>query len=260
MRDGGIYCLRHVEVYQNSEIAASGKTPCFVSTISFKRDELKGRTVDYSHQEVPRDHLQTRYGFIINDKSPEDHAHSPGADADWCDEARNPAWAANALAFPGVETRKVDMTPYNGTATRGGGPNGSKVSQWRQLIFYRMRKEGPGDLDEMNLNLHACAHMYASDRNSLFLAQRALGYEKELAPMGSLAHSVVFHGAAEDMRMVDEKDDDKWFVQEAWTSASGENRLVHNSRLWDYKEGKIIAQTTQDGMMRIPLETSESKL
>ena len=43
----------------------------------------------------------------------------------------------------------------------------------------------------------------------------------------------------------------KMYVQESWASNSGTDRLCHNSRLWDYDEGRIIATTIQDGMMRI---------
>lgn len=238
-------------MFQNSDLALDGKVPCFVSTISFKRDEQKGRSQDFSHQNAPQNHLWKQYAKVLEGKTPDDHPRSPASDVEWWYESRTPKSIEHAEMFPGIDVRKVDMKLYNKVAVPGGGPNGEGASSWRQLSFYRMRKEGPGDLDEMNLNLHACAHMYASDRNSLFLVQRALGFEKEWATMGSLAHTVVFHGASEDMRMVDSRDNDKWFVQEAWTSASGDNRVVHNSRLWDIEEGRIVAQTIQDGMMRV---------
>ena len=43
----------------------------------------------------------------------------------------------------------------------------------------------------------------------------------------------------------------KVFVQESWTSNSGAGRLCHNTRLWDYDKGTLIATTLQDGMMRV---------
>ena len=51
--------------------------------------------------------------------------------------------------------------------------------------------------------------------------------------------------------MVDERGRPKWFVQEAWTSNSGENRGCHESRLWDWEGGQVVATTLQDGMMRV---------
>jgi acyl-CoA thioesterase len=70
--------------------------------------------------------------------------------------------------------------------------------------------------------------------------------------MGSLGHTVIFHAGAERLRTVDRSTKRRrWFVQEAWTSNSGENRGCHESRLWDWKKGEVVATTLQDGMVRI---------
>jgi acyl-CoA thioesterase len=107
------------------------------------------------------------------------------------------------------------------------------------------------EMDDMNL--HACAHLYACDRNSLFLGQRAHGFESILSEAGSLSITVVFHGPPQRLNMIDKGTGKrKMFVQESWASNSGADRLCHNSRLWDYDEGRIIATTLQDGMMRFP--------
>jgi acyl-CoA thioesterase len=147
------------------------------------------------------------------------------------------------------------MTKYNGRVGLGGGKDGEAISRYRQLLFYRLYQDG--ESDTVDLNLHAAAHLYTSDRNSLFLMQRALGYEEVVCSLASLSHTVVFHGFAEDLCMVGEGGKSKWFVQESWTSHGGENRGTHHSLLWDCDQGKVIATTLQDGMMRVPKESAD---
>ena len=166
-------------------------------------------------------------------------------------------WKQRGEAFPGLEMRKVDMRRYH-KSVHAGGVNGGggemRSERWRLLMFYRLLKEGDvrSDMrgeqaeDEDDLNLHACAHLYGSDRNSLFLGQRALGHESIIGQLGSLAHTVIFHGPVSEVKMVDEKGRRKMFVQESWVSNSGADRVCHNSRLWDYEEGKVIATTMQE--------------
>ncbi|KIX08235.1 acyl-CoA thioesterase II [Rhinocladiella mackenziei CBS 650.93] len=260
LRDGGIYCLRSVDVFQESEAAARGTSPCFVATISFKRSELASKKwVGFEHQNVSKDHLKSTYASVLGGLNPENHPEAPGADALWWEEEEADAWNRTAAAFPGVETRKVDMTKYNGKIEPGGGKEGQGASRYRQLLFYRLvQDDEPSERKQAatDLNLHAAAHLYASDKNSLFLIPRALGYERVVTTMASLSHTVVFHGLADHLRMVDGDGESKWFVQEAWTSNSGDNRACHNSILWDYDTGRVIGTTIQDGMIRFPRDPS----
>jgi hypothetical protein len=53
--------------------------------------------------------------------------------------------------------RKVDMTAYN---------KPRPTLERRQLQYYRVIGAMPSIEDDANL--HACAHLYASDRNGLF--------------------------------------------------------------------------------------------
>jgi acyl-CoA thioesterase II len=134
--------------------------------------------------------------------------------------------------FSGLECRKPDMSLYN---------KDKPPSDHRKLDYYRPT----GPMPTTNLNLHACAHLYASDRNSLFIISNAVGYGDEVGTMGSLSHSVVFHGTSKDLVMRD----DEWWLQEAWTPRSGHGRGMHESRIWD-KRGKLVASTWQDGLVR----------
>jgi hypothetical protein len=200
---------------------------------------------------------------VLEGKRCEDHPLAPGADALWWEQQEKEEWEREAAAFPGVECRKVDMKRYNfsNDGRTNEDENSDITSRWRQLLFYRLIQDDDSNVnDPVDLNLHAAAHLYASDRNSLFLIQRAAGYQDVRTTMASLSHTVVFHGLAEHLCMVDDSGKSKWFVQEAWTSGSGDKRGTHNSRLWDYEAGRVLATTLQDGMLRFPaVEPVEGK-
>lgn len=276
VRDGGVYALRQVEAYQNSKAAEYGKAPVFVCFVGFKRDEkkkhkagAKGHRQDFEHQECPKDWLRKEYGNVIGNKSFEDWPVSQGMDGMWPEGSMSiEMWKRRGDAYPGLEMRKVDMQHYARGAVKGALADGGEVARrWRLLQLYKIvvdeqeeseviaqkrKKTGADDV----LNLHACGHLYSSDRNSLFLAQRALAFERCSGHIGSLSHTVNFHGHASALRMVDSQGHRKVFAQEAWVSNSGADRVCHNSRLWDMESGQIIASTVQDGMMRIPVEQS----
>ena len=192
-----------------------------------------------------------------------------------------------ARNFPGVEIRKVDMRPYHREQTGTDADDGQSPEKYRQLCFYRLIVDDDNDNTkdtsppptDLDLNLHLCAHLYASDRNSLFLVQRALGHTLSQTQGASLSHTVVFHGSAARLNMLDANKDNKpkWFVQEAWTEWSGDGRCGHESLLWDWdgdggaggggggggskgggKGATVVASTMQDGMMRV-LETEHGK-
>jgi acyl-CoA thioesterase len=97
-------------------------------------------------------------------------------------------------------------------------------------------------------NLHACAHLYASDRNSLFIISNALGFGDQVGTMGSLSHSVVFHVPSEELLFRGDGKDE-WWIQEAWTPRSGQGRGLHESWIWS-PEGVHVATTWQEGLVR----------
>lgn len=259
IRDGGVYCLRAVDARQEGKI-------CFSCLCSFKRREPK--QCSYSHQ--PAADIGNRYRSVLEGKRPEDHPIAPGIDAPWWEEGVKKG-DFTECEFPGVEVRKVDMGRYNETDEVRKNPH-----TYRQLQFYRLRgspdgEENPEDREKIKSqdrageydNLYACAHMYASDKNSLFVITRALGQANNWVTMASLSLTVVFHEHGEALRMIDwdstkqmEGLQKKWFVQEAWTSRSGENRGLHESRLWS-PDGTLLATTLQDSMIRFKNTVSE---
>ena len=280
-RDGGIYCLRQIDAYQLDEPLSSVKlalTPCFVATASFKRQEEYG-TVPTPHlpqqpipplkyipwrlESLPSDHLIRTFPQLA--QAPTSHDHAPSADFSWYVlAARSGGIEDSAPAFPGVEMRKPDLEPWheqNGAfAGMSPGP-----SAYRLLHVYRIIEDDGADPPDLlglpgnehwdKVNLHAAAHLYASDRNGLFLIARALGFGSGNFRITSLSHSVVFHAPPEEFLMANEDGSTRWFVQEAWTSVGGGNRGMHESRLWRWneesKQGALVAGTWQDGMVRL---------
>jgi len=219
-----MYCTRAVDALQNSKI-------CFSSLCSFKRAE--GRQT-FHHQ--PALALE-RFRSLLSGKMPEDHLPSPSLDADWWIEQVQRGDIPEP-EFPGLDVRKVDMTSYNAAEEVKRSPE-----KYRQLTLYALKgspqdsdvalskeelesREMTGEFD----NVYACAHMYASDKNSLLLIPPALGH-KTWSAMASLTLTVIFHHHGEALRMIDwdvgeEKNEKslprKWFIQEGWTPTSGE--------------------------------------
>lgn len=147
--------------------------------------------------------------------------------------------------FPGLVTKKVDMKPYNSPRL---------PLDRRQLTIYH----AIGDLPPASSspNLHACAHLYASDRNSLFIIPKFWDIGDNYTAMASLNHTVVFHGGADLVDAQTEDGTSKWFVQEARTDRVADGRGMHHSRILDL-EGRHIATTMQDGMIRLGFHEEE---
>lgn len=251
LRDGFMYSTRAVDVRQDGKI-------CFSCVCSFKRDENQRL---FHHQPLP---AQARFKEVLSAKRAEEQPVSPSVDADW--------WIDNVRQgnieepeFPGLDVRKTDMKDYNQRKEIRERPD-----QYRQLTQYRLKglpdedptatlaqikeRDQAGEYD----NLYACAHMYASDKNSLLLIPRALGI-KRWSEMASLTLTVIIHQHSEALRMIDwaatqtDKGHDvamKWFIQENWTPQSAENRAVHESHLWS-PDGTLIATSLQDSMLRL---------
>ena len=274
IRDGYNYCTRAVTVVQDA-----GQT-MFTCTCSFKREEVSPFDVQ---EQVD---LKKKYHDVVNGKQnePMEHACAPSNDSEFFRETYLPAHPEHFNPIGGLHLRKADMSAYN--ASRD-------ALDRRQLIFYTLRGSlplpsapfppGPNKINvTREANLHACAHLYASDRNSLFIVPNHLDRGREFTRMASLSHSVIFHVGVKDLIMppeprinhssadhtlwedeklslctldgYEEKDRDadgrKWFVQEAWMTRATGGRGLHTSRMWDYERGVHIATTFQDGLIR----------
>ncbi|KAK3067000.1 hypothetical protein LTR53_016373 [Teratosphaeriaceae sp. CCFEE 6253] len=153
-------------------------------------------------------------------------------------------------AFPGLKLHKVDMDAYNSSKPSHG-------LEHKNLKWYAVRGDMPRVEDDPNM--HVCAHLYASDRNSLFVISNHLGVGDDYSQMGSLSHTVIIHGTAAELEMTDRATNEpRWFCQEAWTGGSRQGRGTHQSRMWA-DDGLHIATTLQDGMVRLREEGKEGK-
>src|SRR5262249_51657318 len=155
----------------------------------------------FGHQSLPPAYLLTHYASVLptghgpnREHDPSMHPLSPGVDASRGLTQAVSASRGTTKVFPGVEMRKVDMNAYNGAVSAGGsvrvrGVGDGGVQGWRQLTFYRIILPDHNEEDQVDeeeeIALDISAHLYASDRNSLFLIQRALGYEERLCPLAS---------------------------------------------------------------------------
>jgi len=265
---------------------AAEKGTMFTCTCSFKRDE--GSPVEYQDAV----NLKERFAEVLEGKENEPMLHpvAPSQDSEWFHKTYLSKHPDHFNPVGGLHLRKADMKKYNDTQT---------PIDKRQLTFYTLRGSlplptapyppGPTSSHTTSLtreaNLHACAHLYASDRNSLFIIPNHLSLGRNYTRMASLSHTVIFHVGIRDLvippeprinhpnadpTLFDEgslplcnvegdlkgdKDGRKWFVQESWVTRAAGGRGLHNSRLWDYERGVHIATTIQDGLIRFKPET-----
>jgi len=228
IRDGNRFCVRTVEVVQEED-----KGICFTSTCSFKLEEQN--LIDH------QDNLDIRekYKVALGEKTPEEVPEAPGVDSPWYwKHLEDHGYEANDK-LPGLRIRKVDMRSYN---------DSRNPLEKRQLYFYTPIGNLPPVTEQPNI--HACAHLYASDRNSLFIITNFTGVGDDYAQMGSLMHSVVFHVGMEGLDFYTKDGKPRWYTQESWMTRARQGRGMHNSRLWN-GEGLHVATTWQDGLVRI---------
>lgn len=250
----------------------------FTCTCSFKREEAS--SLEYQEKlDVKKAYKDVLAG---KENEPMEHPATPDQDSEEFRESYLPKHPEHFNPIPGLHLRKVEMQKYN---------HDKAPSDRRQLIFYTLRGTLPlptvpypppttAPFSVKAANLHACAHLYASDHNSLFLIPNHLGRGRDFTRMASIAHTVIFHTGIKDLIMTPEPrihsqhahptafqdesltlcdtngdqtsdtDGRKWFVQESWFSRAGSGRGLHHSRIYDYATGKHVATSMQDGLIR----------
>lgn len=220
VRDGKGFCVRTVQVTQ---VEMDGI--CFTCTASFKRYEPS--QIEYQ-EDID---LSQRYAQVLTESHPSKYADTPATEGPWSANYRGPP-------FPGLVTKKVEMGVYNASRS---------PLERRQLNFYTAVGDMPLFREEPNV--HVAAHLYASDRNSLFGVSRHMGVAENYSRTASLTHTVVLHSTGQMLDL----SAGKWFTQESWTDRFGDGRGVHHSRLWD-ERSRHLATTLQDGLIRLRFE------
>lgn len=242
IRDGRSYLTRFVTVTQEGD-----DDVCFTCTCSFKKAESNILDIQENVN------LWEQYKPALEGKRPEDHEECPGMDVPWYWKLREETGINDE--FPGLQSTKVDMDPYN---------KDRNPLDRKGLIFYRVIGHLPPDP-----NMHLCAHLYASDRNSLYIVANHLDAGDLWRSMSSLVHTTVFHGSTEGLMfgpsrnitspMDDRTGGGRWFCKEDWTTRAAAGRAMFHGRLWS-SDGTQVATLMQDGMIRYtkkPQATSE---
>lgn len=294
IRNGKGIRVRGVEVFQESA-KGGGKEMFFIATCSFKLREHSQISIQ---QQEGDDFLEDDFygeklygGVLKGKKDPmRDLEEVPGMDLtfyrkqkmlllddDDDDEEGKGKTKKNHDAFPGLQCRKVDMREWNSTR---------HPMERRQLIFYRMifdREKGEKEEEKedqgmgMNMNMQLCAHLYASDRNSLFIVANLFDLGDLFTNMSSLSHTVIFHAEEGEMRFGTPKTSTststtttkrtkspfhkannndgggRWFCMEVFGSRIHGGRAVHNCRIFN-DEGTHIATCMQDGLIRFAVD------
>lgn len=227
IRDGRSYATRIVNVTQ-----AKGKGVCFTCTCSFKTDEAGNLNAQGSVD------LWEKYDVVLRGKRPDDFPEAPGMDLPFYWKLLENGHPNDK--FPGLKTKKADMSAYN---------KQRDPLDRRQLIFYKPIGRLPPDL-----NLHMCAHLYASDRNSLFIVANHYEVGGNFSQMGSLAHTVIFHAPFEDLQLQAETSSvapqGVWFCKEDRSDRATVGRALLLSRVFSPNETHVMS-IMQDGMIRV---------
>lgn len=99
-------------------------------------------------------------------------------------------------------------------------------------------------------NLEACAHLYHSDRESIWSILRQYELLDVLDVASSLSHTVVFHAGADKLKFRGPEGRRRWFYQETWSKRLSDARSLHEGRIYD-GNGYHVASTMQDGAIKL---------
>lgn len=283
VRNGKGIRVRGVEVFQDGQSKGGKKEMFFIATCSFKLREHSQISIQQQEGDDFLDddfYGEELYGGVLKGKRDpmRDLEEVPGMDLTFyrkkiLEYEDGEEGKGKHDAFPGLQCRKVDMREYN--ATR-------HPMERRQLIFYRMIFDGEKEEEgmNMNMNMQLCAHLYASDRNSLFIVANLFDLGDLFTNMSSLSHTVIFHAEEGEMRFGsasastsktttstttkrtkspfhkannDDGGGGRWFCMEVFGSRIHGGRAVHNCRIFN-DEGTHIATCMQDGLIRFAVD------
>jgi acyl-CoA thioesterase len=242
--DGATFSSRTVLVTQS--VNGGEEVATFSAVCHFKLPD--NPTAAHS---IPFD-KENRFRSILSSKTPEEWPIEDGVDAPWY-RAITSNFDDFKELYQGVQMRLVVPETFADMP----------LEEKRTFHFYRPvgdLKLPPSlteglDKDEirsLEINLHATAHLYASDRNSLFHITNLHEASADIKRIASITHSLIFHGTPEEM-LFSESEPGKWFVQEVWSDWSGNGRGLHNSRLWRWPENGpdvLVGSSLQDGLIR----------
>jgi acyl-CoA thioesterase len=104
-------------------------------------------------------------------------------------------------------------------------------------------------------NLDACAHLYHSDRESIWSILRSYELLDVLTVASSLSHTVIFHGGPEKLAFHDSRGR-RFFFQETFGRRLSDGRGLHEGRIYD-GDGNHVVSTMQDGAFKLNWKSEE---
>ncbi|GME25875.1 Acyl-CoA thioesterase II [Neofusicoccum parvum] len=210
----------------------SPRAPCFTATISLKRPSTPPLT--YQTPPSPSSTPLTRFATLLHGRHPRALPRRTYADM-WAVVASASRAPHRSASLPGLSWAQL---PYAA----------AERAQARMANMYAVT----GRLGRA-VNLHVCAHLYASDRETIYTVARQLGVWGRVEAVASVSHKVVVHELGEGVMFGEGEEGgegEKWFCQEVWTDRWADGRVVVHGRIYDVDTGKHVASTMQDGILK----------
>lgn len=162
----------------------------------------------------------------------------------WTDEVREPAILNT---FPGMYT---SILPFNKI-------HSDQPAFERNCMYIYSSNSTPSPAPDYNLE--ACAHLYHSDRESVWSILRQYELLDVLEVASSLSHTVQFHVGGDKLRFHDKNGKRRWYYLETHCKRVGDGRGLHEGQIYD-REGNHVASTMQDGAMKLKWKSEEQKI
>jgi hypothetical protein len=125
------------------------------------------------------------------------------------------------------------------------------------IYVYSSLYDDDTTLDPIDANLDACAHMYHSDRESVWGMVRQYDLLDVLDSAASLSHTIIFHTGADQTVFRDSKGR-RFFYLETGCKRLSDGRGLHEGKIYD-AEGNHVATTQQDGAIRLRWKDEDAK-
>jgi acyl-CoA thioesterase len=120
--------------------------------------------------------------------------------------------------------------------------------------LYIYSTQGP-QVSPADPNLDACAHLYHSDRESIWSLLRNYEFLEVMEAASSLSHTVIFHGGPDKLAFHG-PEGRKWFFQETTGRRVSDGRGLHEGRIYD-ADGNHVVSTMQDGALKLKWKSNE---
>jgi acyl-CoA thioesterase len=247
VRDGGNYSVRRIDVSQGLERSKI----CFTAICSFKRPEEK-----FLDLQPPKRDLLSEYSKLLDGKKVHElPLKSKFKDFRAAYEKPEPSLTT---IFPGMWTSILPFEKYHADQD----PIDRKCLYIYSAVPQSESKDASvkaTDTDD-NPALWAAAHMFHSDRESIWSVVRQFELLDILRVASSLSHTVTFHGGPDVLRFYDKKTGKpRWFFLETSADRVSDGRVMHHGHIYD-QDGVLVATTIQDGAIKLNFGSEEERL